>query len=425
MGIENYYRIGSMSEKKILMKNKERFHGLAVSAHIVAHFYDSLKKYLFSLGKPFYIDPMTYVFARDLNNIKRNGKIRMSFHKYMSAFTESTQQLLEQREFLPKDFLTSANNIKESFVDDILTFQRDFIAGVNERDDPASKTISKYREILQKEETEQKEIKPQFLITPYFYFESTENPWYRISLELAEKAMEIETEYPIYPVICFTKELLLNEKETEKIITDYSKFPGINFWINNFNERKENIQYLRQLATFVENLKNNNKPMYNLYGDYYSLLLTKKGLTGYTRGVGMSEKRDVDASAKGGGNPERYYLPFLHTYASKTYAREFFSDRTDLLCTCEICREVKEFIPERRRRTSLAEEFFNNLNYMIDGKKHFLQIHQNERQRIEESSMEEIQEQLEKQISDTQQLKLNLYNLNNNHLRIWYKALFD
>ncbi len=59
MGIENYYRIGPMSEKKILMENKERFHVLAVNAHIVAHFYDSLKKYLFSLGKPFYIDPMT------------------------------------------------------------------------------------------------------------------------------------------------------------------------------------------------------------------------------------------------------------------------------------------------------------------------------------------------------------------------------
>ena len=66
MGIENYYRIGPMSEKKILMGNKERFHGVVISAHIAAHYYDSLKKYLFSLGKPFFIDPMTYVFTRDL-----------------------------------------------------------------------------------------------------------------------------------------------------------------------------------------------------------------------------------------------------------------------------------------------------------------------------------------------------------------------
>ena len=424
VGIENYYRIGPMYEKKILIEFKDNFYGITLSAHLIAHFYDSLSKFVKQLGKPFFIDPMTYVFARDLNNIKKRDKVKISFQKFINFLPQQTQQILERRELLPIDFYENKREMIDIFARNILEFQRNFIKAINKKEDPTTKTIRRYREILQRREGGDEEILPSFLTSAYFYFESIEDPWYNISLSLAKKIKQIEQDDPIYPIICFSKELLLNADEIKQIIDDYKEFEGIIFWINDFNEQQENVLYLKQFNNFTQELVANFKVVYNLYGDYYSLLLTKRGLKGYSRGVGMSEKRNVDASTQGGGNPERYYLPFLHTYTSKTYAREFFAERTDLLCNCDFCEELKKEILLSHSQNDLAEEFFNRINYVVDAKKHFILSHNEEIKLIEELSLKDLTSRVIEQIEETKKYRLFLYNLNNLHLTRWHSSLF-
>ena len=424
MSAKNFYRIGPMSEKVILGEYKDTFYGLTIGAHLAAYYIKSLPKYIQKLNKPFFIDSETYVMARDQNNITKNGQIKKSFQKFYSSFDEKIQTNLEFRELLPKDFQNKDENLLTLLAKNTLDFQKNLIEEINKGGDGAIReSLQRYHEILNRDTSNQNELKPEFYTTPYFYFQSITDPWYDISLSLANETNKIENESAIYPIICFSKELLINEKEIDTLIDDYKKFDGIVIWISDFKERLENIHYLRQFAKFIEKIAENGKPIYNLFGDYFSLLLTKKGLTGYSRGIGVSEKRNVDAIAGGGGSPERFYLPFLHTYASKTYAREFLAEHDGLMCDCDFCENFKKTVLPRLSRRRLIERFFDEFNYMIDTKKHFLITHKKELDKISKLEINEIKQLLANEISETETYRLSLYNLSNQHLKIWLQSI--
>ncbi len=424
MSANNFYRIGPMNEKNILEEFNETFFGITISAHLAAYFIKSLPKFILKMNKPFFIDPMTYIIARDQNNIKKFGHIKKSVQKLYSSMDEKIQNILEYRELLPKDFLNKDENLISLVARDALKFQKDFTEAINKgEDDTTRKSLQRYNEILNRKTVEVKELSLVFFTTPYFYFQSTSDPWYNISLMLANEMIRIEKEYPIYPIICFSKEMLLNEIQIDKLVEDYRNFKGIIIWISDFNERTEILLYLKQFTKLIEKFTANGKPLYNLYGDYFSLLLTKKGLTGYSRGIGLSEKRNVDASTGGGGSPERFYLPFLHTYASKTYAREFLSEHDKLLCNCEFCKSFKKSKLPKLTKGKLVEGFFDELNYMTDTKKHFLIVHKTELDKVSELDLDENKQLLSKEIAETEGYRLNLYNLSNQHLKTWLQSI--
>ena len=411
-----------MNEKKILEEYRDTFFGFTISAHLAAYFIKSLPKFIQKMNKPFFIDPMTYVMARDQNNIKKYNQIKKSFQKLYSLMDEKIKRILADRELLPKDFQNQ--ELLDLMVSDIIKFQKDFTDAINEEeDDTTRQSLQRYNEILQRKTIVEKKLKPEFFTTPYFYFKSISDPWYNISLMLANKMIDFEKEYPVYPIICFSKELLIDEIQMDKLVDDYKNFEGVIIWISDFSERLEIPLYLKQFTKLIEKLKENKKQIYNLYGDYFSLLLTKKGLTGYSRGIGLSEKRDVDASTGGGGSPERFYLPFLHAYASKTYAREFLSENDGLLCNCEFCENFKKSKLPRLTKIKLVEGFFDQLNYMTDTKKHFLITHKNELDKITDLELDEIKQFLTREIRDTDSYRLNLYNLSNQHLKTWLRSI--
>jgi len=210
-----------------------------------------------------------------------------------------------------------------------------------------------------------REEKPnlEFLLPPYFYFENCEDPWYHISLHLAKTAQHFRENYRIFPVLCMSKSLLLDTNYFNKILKDYKQFNGFILWISDFNEQREDEDYLRGVLRLSKRFKEENKQVYNLYGGYFSLLLSKKYFEGFVRSIGYGESKPVEPSPGGGPLPQRrFYSSLIHTNLSESRARILFEKIPNLMCQCDIC-SFKE--------TKNVDEFFSQLSN-DDFKKHFI-----------------------------------------------------
>jgi len=399
---------------------RNHYYGITLSAHLVVFYEKFFSTFLRKLDKPFFIDTVSYVFARDLDNIKkvnRNGELTLkkSYQKLVDYCDGKIKAILEKRQFLPKDFLANNEELIKEFSKKLISFQKHFFSKKSD------KAIEKYSKILGKELGS---LNPLFLTTPYFYFESINDPWYNISLKLAQTSISLKKEFELYTIICFSKELLVKENDLEKIIDDYSNFDGYIFWISDFDEKNVAPKYLSGLINFIEKLNKMGKPIINLYGEYFSLILSKLGLSGYSRGIGFSEKKFVDACVTGGGQPKRYYFPFLHYSLSEMVVREFFSDYPKLLCECKTCQLLRNQlgIPRSPSITDIMN-FFNEFNFTFDSKKHLMEIHTSEIDNVIKSSITDLATQLQNKIIFFRDHNMDLYNIKQNHLRTWLEGL--
>ena len=418
--MKNFYRFNITYEQTVFNEMKEHYYGVTIGAHLILFYEKFFSTLLRKLDKPFFIDTVSYVFARDLVNIKKidkdgNVSLKKSFQKLVNYCNGNVKKILETREFIPKDFLDNNEKLIKEFSNKLMSFQKNFFSK------KPDKAIEKYSKILGKSIGT---LNPLFLTTPYFYFESLNDPWYRISLKIAQAANLVKGDFKLYAIICFSKELLLNDNALEIISRDYSKFDGYIFWISDFDEKSISPEYLAGLVNFIAKLHEYEKPIYNLYGEYFSLILSKIGLSGYSRGIGISEKKFVDARVTGGGMPKRYYSPFSHYSLSETVVRHFYSVYPKLLCSCDICQIKRNelSIPSNPSLTDIAS-FFDNLNFTFDSKKHLVQTHATEIDDISKSTLDDIINQLQGKIEFYHENNLDLYNIRQNHLENWLKCL--
>lgn len=190
----------------------------------------------------------------------------------MDICGKNVKNILKRRQLIPKDFLDANSTLIQDFTKNIISFQKDIFKTI-----PSQQSILEYTKILGKK-TEAPA--PLFLTTPYFYFTSIDDPWYEISIKIAKQSIKLKGEHELYAVLCFSKELLRNEYYIEKIVKDYAGFDGYLIWISDFDEKVESEEYLSGLKTFVKKLSKSKKPIFTLYGEFFSLLLSKLGLTG-------------------------------------------------------------------------------------------------------------------------------------------------
>ncbi|MCE7744335.1 MAG: hypothetical protein GPJ52_04280 [Candidatus Heimdallarchaeota archaeon] len=420
MDVKNFYRFNITYEQSVFNEMKEDYFGLTISAHLILFYEKFFSTFLRELDKPFFIDTVSYVFARDLVNIKKIDKdgnlaLKKSYQKLVNYCNGNIKTILDTREFIPKDFFDNNGELINEFSNKLISFQKDFFSK------NSIKAFEKYSKILDKPIGS---LNPLFLTTPYFYFDSMNDPWYRISLKMAQASISLKEEFDLYAIICFSKELLLNFDITKKIVKDYSEFDGYIIWISDFDEKIMSPIYLSGLVNFIEKLGANGKPIYNLYGEYFSLLLSKMGLSGYSRGLGFSEKKFVDACVTGGGQPKRYYNPLLHYSVSETAAIQFYSVFPKLLCNCEICQSIrKDLNISNNPSLKDIENFFNQFNFTFDSKKHLVNSHAKEINDIAISTIKEIIIQLKEKVKFYENNTLDIYSIRDSHLKNWLECL--
>lgn len=416
-----YYRLGTAGEKRLFEDFSEHFYGIAIGANLAAFYPDWLPTFLRKVRKPFFIDPATYVFARSLENIRKETEIKKSFQKLANKYGNTLNAIIispaSPRQLIPKDFLAN-DKWNQDFLDElakeVIAFQQNVMQA------PSQMSLLEYARILGEEAAEEV-AGPEFLVAPYFFFTSIDDPWYQISLELAKKADTFKGSQVLHAVICMSRELLLDAATHQRLLNDYKEFDGLMLWISDFDEKQEGEEHLVSLIDFVRAFSRLGKPIFALYGEYFSAILSKFGMSGYSRGICYGAGKSVDAAAGGARLPQRYYMALNHGKLSEAVARTFSTDYPDQLCTCKVCSDLAAKITEPDAIARVSR-FFDEMNF-FEARGHFMTVHSQEQQTIDSESLPDIAKRLAGELNTCRRLRVRLYNIVDDHLVKWESAI--
>jgi hypothetical protein len=414
-----FYRLGIAAERSLFEEGKGSYDGIAISAYYSAFYRTSTPVLIRSLGKPFFFDPATFAFARDIENIRRDGELRKSYQKLVDWYDGDIKKILMRRQLIPRDFFQDGQWKTErlsEFVTRTLALQREILNPTTS----VQQSLLRYAE-LAGEKPKIVKLESEFLVAPYFSFESRDDAWYKITLKLAEEARKQSKESLFVP-ICFSKELLLQEHMFTRICDDFKGYDGYLVWASDFDDDKDAFEYLIGLGRFVRILAKTKKPIYFMYGGMFVPILCRVlGIeSGYCRGICYGESKDVDAgAASGGGAPVRYYYGKTYSKLPESVARAFFTDNPRELCKCKICSAIWKralSLPENKR----VAYFFDNLDYM-SARRHFMELHAHQIREVTNLPERQVIASLVRNIEHTKHF--GPYNVTNQHLARWHSAL--
>jgi len=371
-----FYRLGLTREKGLFKRRRDTYDGIVVPANIAAHNQKFCTEFLGALSKPYFIDPMTYIFARPLRRIHRSrrdadrkivrgqdGKsvkessLRRSFQKLIEGgYQDPFGEIVQRGEpLLPSDFTATLSSKLAASVSD---FQ---LRGLAEL--PA-----KYAKYLPPSPSRPSRHLPCLVVAPYFYLDKAAwRDWLQVNVEMLRATIQhVGGQAPVYGVVFGDTGLLDQQRDTILEAFESVGPSGLLLWFNRFHGRA-GASDLAGVAAFVKRAAGSGLPTFSLYGDYYQLLLWHLGLSGFACGVCYGERKGVDDDTEMEGSmPYRYYIPLL----KKKVVRETLeairgiAGIQGLACSCEICGS-------RLDPLSLDEE---------QAKEHFLCVRAGERE---------------------------------------------
>lgn len=416
------YRIGIIGDRELFESQKSNYDGLVIGSNFASFYRNSVPSLLRRIGKPFFFDPITYCFARDIENIKRGDDLRKSYQKLVDWYGGEIRKILDKRQLIPKDFFENKNWRTDritKFVSNTLSMQREILKPQTS----VQQSLLKYAKLAEEKEIPEEKLAPILFVAPYFYFDSTDDPWYNISIKLSQEARKQEKS-KLYVPLCFSKELLLDEYSLSKIVSDYPGFDGYLVWISNLNDDEDPENYLTGLVAFLRLLDKSKKPILFLYGGFFSFLISKviQTIEGYSRGICYGESKDADAvMAKGGGAPRRYYMDKVFSKLTEAIARTFYSDNPDELCRCSICTAIWNDIKNKSKEQRVTI-FFDGLDYNLC-RKHFMESHFKQIDNFSKIPLKDIIDLLKKYLNDTNKQNVGIYGIPNSHLSRWITVL--
>ncbi len=321
--VKHILRYGTNADRKYIEGNENFFDLLAINGNMLAYTPGALaefimRKFLKSAeNKGFFIDPITHAFQHDIDKIKsysnkeKKKTIKLSIEKLINSYGEPIlSQILNEKSVTPKQF-QSSNNIK-SFCNNVIKFQLNTI-----REQLKDKGFMDY---IPDEKEYATNLEPSFIISPYFYMtENTIDEWLPINISLINQSKKLFPDKKLFAQIVVSKDIFSSDCFLDTLSEKYSNtnVDGLLFWIDNFNEHDAPRRYLKNYIKFIKKIREKNISLMNLYGGFFSILLTgfpeELGfqLNGVGHGLEYGEYRSV--IPVGGGIPtSRYYYYPLH-----------------------------------------------------------------------------------------------------------------
>ncbi len=353
-------RYGITADQKYLAGEfLDAYNGTVINGNMVAHIPAALGQFLTDRTtheggtKPFIIDPLTHAFQHDPSKVKtkreRDGKeeevVKSSIRKMSEAFGEPVQSNVGEEAILPADF----NDKKRAreFCERVVRFQTDTIESQAQQQN--SWKYLKYLGVTS--------MKPDVVIAPYFWMTSgTIEDWLPNNIWFIECARDFVGSVPLCAQVVITRDILLDDKERNKLAERYGNSPcdGILLWVDQFSEHEVSPNHLRGFGQLVRRLTRTfKKPVINLYGGYFSILLCRLPELGTLQGVchGLEYGEDRSVVPVGSGLPmAKFYLPAHHrrlrydqavravrdTYGGFESVEAYLTN----ICKCDECRSV-------------------------------------------------------------------------------------
>ena len=363
-------RYGTVAEKVHLEKALSAYDYLSINGNSAAYVASAIAKFIVEkfFSKPdkgFFIDPITYAFQNEIKLLKSKSKstgeekIKKSVEKLIENYGYPANKVESNQPITVDDF--ASPNTMQEFCTRILKFQYNLVYSHIEQND-----LEKYFEYaVPGNKSSIPQFRPKFLIAPYFYIDkadSTFPKWLAINTDFIRMARVISNSEcdgsKVFAQIVLSKQTLTDVDSVAAIIAAYQNVDcdGITIWVDDLNEHEASFE---ELSGFVRLLKGlSHKPVYNMYGGYFSILLTHKNiklLAGVSHGLEYGESRKV--YPVGGGIPvsKYYYLPIhqrldftkayyllAHTGAIDVTlpnwgsSEKYYND----ICRCDKCKQI-------------------------------------------------------------------------------------
>lgn len=366
------------NERKYFDSMPEYYDGFLISAHVLEHYTSAFTALCAKLNKPFFVIPDTHAFqlAPISHFFNSKGGIKTSWEKLAKSYGHLINLILTQeRNLEPEDFLSKKGTWEQTLYDlvsKVLSFQK-------ERVNLALCGLSRFLE-----EPQEKEVK--YLVSPYFFFSSINDPWYEISLKMATESINHKGDSKLFAIICASKSILLSDEAIAKIVKDYSfsGLDGILVWIQDFDEETEPSQLLHGFKKLIISFKERGKEVINLHGKFFSLMLCHYGLDGVGMGICYKEVANPNHFPTGGppGGPvPKYYIPKLRIKKGKIEAKLAVQQLPSLRCDCEVCNQELDTMLDAATPDKISRDFM---------KRHFLINRRNEVNDLCSSSIERV-----------------------------------
>ncbi len=350
---EVFLRLGSHSEKQYVIKTFRLFRGVLVGANLLESTPGATVSFALNVigqKKAFAIDPMTYTFGMDLDYIKSEtidrtkGKrttkfsLKKSFAKLAGEFGSPVSDAVEKdRPVEPDDF---DEDTTEPFCESIYSYQTERMRTYFDAD-------------VQLQEFSTECPDPSFVFAPYFYIPYPHagwREWRDLNIKLASTFAELDGEVEKHGVICIGQRILDDGARWLRICRAFieTRLPAFWLWLSPLNEDKISDSRLQALAEGIEAFKDAGRKVYNMHGGYLSALLSKRGLTGFSHGVGYGESKDVVPVIGIVVPTVNYHYPPLHIRTSIIDVERALSelgifdadDFHERVCDCTVCKGV-------------------------------------------------------------------------------------
>ncbi len=365
-------RYGTVAEKIHLEKALGAYDYLSINGNTAAYVSNAISQFIVDkfFSKPekgFFIDPITYAFqstykvnaiALLYNKKKPTGELilKKSIEKLINNYGYPTTKILKKESIQPSDF--DSVDTLNTFCENVLRFQYSLVEKHIQDND-----LAKYIEYVSKSDLPQ--LHPKFLIAPYFYIDADDPDslaWLELNIKFISKAINLSAEQfngcDIFGQLTINKNIFRNKSLLNKIIDAYNnlQMKGLTIWVDDLNEHEATFDDLQSFVTLLNRL--NCKEKYNMYGGYFSILLTHKNiqlLNGVSHGLEYGESRKV--YPVGGGLPvSKYYFPPIHKRMDFTDAFYLLNESGIIdsntptwgdtsayykqICNCNQCRTV-------------------------------------------------------------------------------------
>jgi hypothetical protein len=364
-------RYGTNAEQKYFTDDLAGLYdGIIINANMAAFSPDAMAIFVVkkTTSKPFIIDPITHAFQHDqsfISSISEDKKkivIKKSISNLIKNYGDELKDKISESStncLLPKKQLEPADidaGFIDSFTENVLNFQRNI---------SLSKKVDDYKEYLAFSKDGQPNdmelnLKPMFLVAPYFYIDI--HDWVEKNIKLIEKSKEklVEGE-SLLAQITISHQYIKDAKgnydgsELKKIIGEYKEQNNVNgylIWVDGFREHEENSENLSVYLEMVADLKSlgGGVKVYSLYGSYFSTILTNPALNlldGICHGLEYGEAREVVPVGGGLPVPKFYFYPihkrvsFFEMFRFLSLAKiELRGKYISEVCDCDTCKSL-------------------------------------------------------------------------------------
>lgn len=357
-----YLRFGLHKKKDLMRDAGGTYDGIVLPANILLYQAKATPSVVFSVNKPFFVDPMTYLFGHPFEQFKRRSKkgneeFKPSFRRLIEGYGLTPDTLLDIDSLSFAGDLDKSTQRLESFVEFCLDFQVK----------PVFQTAveaEKYSDEPIADELKQ----PQIYIPPYlpaFSGEMNSNLLQRLNIKFLEQAARNLDSRLLYPVAYMSRHDLKNGSAFDYVRTLSSLQPGgICIWIDDFDERNISENEAIAFISIISFLKQNAFKVVLLNVGYFGILTHLFGADVVSHGVAYGESKSMamSVSRKSGPVPVRYYVPDLHTFFTVDNAFLLLRQFPELICDCPVCRRIVRKDPRNilnfKKEEALAELHF-------------------------------------------------------------------